>query len=493
MENNILLFFVYPSPFPFYFGSALLVIGLSCLWIAHDPSRFFPVWGRKYDQFSSVVRPIGKFLIIWAWVEILAVDSLPELNWVGTINWVFFIIVVVGMLCDHFLRKVVLGIAVHAIFFIFFCSANWPGPSQTPQRLTLPMFLFLCSMGWMALSKLNLGQARSTLYSAVNDDPLIDTDFYNYHRHPQYLASLVLVFSSIHLFHPIGTLNDTIYFFRYFNFLIMTICVLCLVFLEDRDLSKRIGKPFEDYRKIRPGILVTLRIPGAKKSACVIAGLTIFVYAIIIYFSTNPSLSNPSGINPIFFAPDPLSISNSIQRHLSLTRINKHFGIYNVHSGGVIGQELSQEALDDFKYMLQKFFIFEPYPLTLFFCQQSFDITTTTNTFPNASVVDSLPFPLLCEDSYSEYALAYDFDGDGFPQVYIWGVHSYSKYPMDHDIEFLFATDDNTNTFHWILEERMKGEISPLLQRQEITVDRWQMTDELQVGDEILETEQDEI
>ncbi|MBI5528942.1 MAG: hypothetical protein HY897_21645 [Deltaproteobacteria bacterium] len=86
-----------------------------------------------------------------------------------------------------------------------------------------------------------------------------------------------------------------------------------------------------------------------------------------------------------------------------------------------------------------------PYPVTLFYCGNLYhSIENVEGTDIRFPVVRSLPFPLECSDQKIEVAQALDYDGDGFPQVFVMDISPGEGRLLGFNT--VKATDDHTNT-----------------------------------------------
>lgn len=244
------LFWDYISPFPWYLGPILQVIGLGCLWATRFTARFHPKWGDRYYLFSAIVRPIGIILISWAWIEMFSVKPdvpspfrycLPILPLSAGLICCF---VVVNGFLRGFLGALALVI-VGLTFVILFLSgggsfAGWP-------IIGFPVIFLLLLWEFAAIFK--LGLRRSFLYVRM-DDPLITTGLYAHHRHPQLTAAVLLVFTAIGVMSK--NYNEAILGLQAVNFLIFAVCIIFIVRGEELDLIIRFRYQYLDYRKSAP-------------------------------------------------------------------------------------------------------------------------------------------------------------------------------------------------------------------------------------------------
>lgn len=440
MILSLSMFFVYQSPFPLYVGAIFLLSGMTCLWATRYTFKFYPIWGRKYYKFSSIIRPVGIILISWAWVEILAVRNVPHVPWAPLFNTFFIFFIFFVFLFDHLLRKILIGML---LLIALLASSFFFGDGRIP--LSLPLFGFLISSVWMVGSIFNLGLRRSLLFASATD-PLIESGFYSQHRHPQLLSTTIVVLSANYLFTPLGGLTEDILFFRNIHLLMMMFAIICVITFEDQDLQKRFGSLFNDYKKQLPGILITLRSPRKIDPLAVLGLIGCYFLFIFIVMKFQPGIN----LGHTFFVS-----LNSRYEATSAIRFNavKNLG-WRLYKNMVPDlqekqPELTPELLDLFKREMENKNIIEPYPMTLFFCNHKYDVTIA-NIHPGQTAVESLPFPLVCEENYFEFALAYDYDADSFPQIYLWTVHYTQKNITFPEIEIHFASNDNIN---WLQEE----------------------------------------
>lgn len=90
---------------------------------------------------------------------------------------------------------------------------------------------------------------------------------------------------------------------------------------------------------------------------------------------------------------------------------------------------------------------FSPYPQTLFYCDQVYYVNNTTKWKINFEfpVVKELPFSLNCNDKHLEIAQAFDYDADGFPQVFMLIIDANEN---GNKCEQIVATFDDTNNIN---------------------------------------------
>lgn len=247
----IALFWDYISPFPWYLGPALQIAGMLCLWITRFTGRFYPKWGNRYYAFSAVIRPLGILLIAWGWLEIFSVQpELPTLEIsTGTIFAVTLGAMALIALADRYLRayffiSIVIGFIITIISYLMLNSL-------------IPFTLLLLSIYLAVTSIMKLGLRRSFLY-VKTDDPLITAGAYAHQRHPQFLAAVLSLACTMLL---LGwNYNSAIRDFQALNFIIFFAGIYLIIIGEEKDLVKRFGEEYIEYKKATPRLFE----PGMK-------------------------------------------------------------------------------------------------------------------------------------------------------------------------------------------------------------------------------------
>ncbi|GEM_PF-3313575 len=245
----IYLFWNYLSSYPWYLGPILQVLGLVFLWVTRYTGRFYPRWGKGYYLFSAIVRPSGIILIAWGWLEIFSVRSeMPRLVEWETFYGLFFLLTTIIFLCDSFLRRIIF------ILIIVYLSLLIPKAAMFYmfELTTFPLSMTLLALAWALWSIFKLGLRRSFLYVRM-DDPLITTGPYAYQRHPQFLAAILLAFSSISTLAP--TYEAEILIFQLINLLVLIAGLVLITVGEEQDLVTRFGEDYIEYRKSAPGLI----------------------------------------------------------------------------------------------------------------------------------------------------------------------------------------------------------------------------------------------
>src|SRR3990172_246892 len=138
------LFLNYASPFPWWFGPALQVVGFIFLWSTRHTARMYPKWGRGYYAFSAVARPIGILMIGWAWVEICAYNppSLPISESLSQLIRLVVLLTLLWIIYDEYLR--IVAILLMVIFTFGGLPKQFVGLGVQP-------FKALCKGEWMVM------------------------------------------------------------------------------------------------------------------------------------------------------------------------------------------------------------------------------------------------------------------------------------------------------------------------------------------------------
>jgi protein-S-isoprenylcysteine O-methyltransferase Ste14 len=457
MYLPITLFINYSSPFPWWLGPALQVLGFACLWATRYTARFQPVWGSGYYLFSAVVRPLGILLIAWGWVEICSA-SLPaglfgheSLKYGAGIavlvslallflNWVFF-----RFLFGMFLFMLLLGFPKAFFGFI---------PGEDPSIMLSVMMLGFIGSMW---SVFHLGLRRSFLY-AREDDPLVIDGPYRLHRHPQLISAAVMVLGSVYAFDPALADQSSALTFRLLNFLVMVASLFAVTRVEEGDLIERFGEDYEKYQAEVPGMLAVRRTIH-KPSRKLVLGMVLLsqVLAIVFIFLTPSYLSseklrapaiysgmNPRGITDDFMYGIVRWDARAIFREIEYREGEEQWHIFELPPDRVLEWKKHSRAVR-----------FSPYPQTLFYCDKVYfsveDPHGQKGRFP---IVRELPFELKCDEKHVELAQAMDYDGDGFPQVWLF---SYQEDGGGWKFDYIMAGDDESNTLSHGLDTWLKA------------------------------------
>lgn len=443
------IFINYDSPFPWYFGPALQIVGLLCMFLTRFTFRFYSKIGKASYVISALLRPLGIFLIAWAWVEILSNPPLLK-NSVVTITIPFLILSILVILIlayDSILKKfAIIILSVFTVGFIVTITVL----SQTPVSFIAGIVI---SFLWSLWSIIHLGLRRSFLYSKI-DDQLIKDGPYAYQRHPQLLAAIVMAGCSILSFNPVIGSGDSLLVFGFGNLAIITVGIMLLIRFEEKDLILRFGNEYIEYQNKVPALI------GSRLK------------------SKNPSFKFVSAISiPIYLAVAALGLyMYSKGDELDLTKLPVLWG-YNAnhdrmsrvtwwdmrHLAGYIIKAKTNDSFPDElpRTVLQKWkdenraVKYSIYPQTLFYCDKvyySFDpVKPPEIRGRKLPVVTKLPFPLKCTDEKKEFAQAMDYDGDGFPQVYLY----YVSKTRDYRVDPIIAADDGTDEVKKELAQRV--------------------------------------
>lgn len=375
------------------------------------------------------------------------------------------------MLFDAVLRPVVatLIIAFLPVYLIvsmlgFFVETIEPPPHQVWFWLAG----YILAFGWFVWNIVELGLRQSFLYARM-DDPLINSGPYRYHRHPQLLSALILIFTSIHIANPsLGEYTPAL-LFRYLNLLIMVIAVFVVIHFEEKDLQRRFGEKYAAYRKRLPGRIITLRAPSkVSRKKLISLALGSYIGATAIFITVVPSpfpgfkpliptfLS--VGMNPRLdtyagmFGPTQQELDRlgwDLGEWMRTQKSDKGTLLKDTENGAILSfiKGYIRENFDRYRSIK-----YSAYPQTLFFCDQVYYPPGNSTSFDRFPVVHQLPFPLLCNDEQVEIAQAVDYDGDGFPQVWVVSVPLNDK----KDVICFRAADDETNTLHPRIRSRSK-------------------------------------
>ena len=440
----IYLFWNYLSPFPWWLGPVLQVVGIFLLWTTRLTYLMYPKWGRRYYVFCSIVRPIGIALIAWAWVEIFSVQTdFPLPGFLRDASERFILIYYLGLLffalTDRFLLRFMLPILI-------FCFIGTAVVLANPM---LPGIIgFLLSLAFSGWSIISLGFRRSFLYTRI-DDPLIIKGPYEYFRHPQLLSAILVNLSAIEVF--IWGYNDArIVAFQLLNSLLLIIGLYFITRSEDRDLAKRLGDEFFNYQKQVPGFWSYRKRPHSFKwgntvGICLISWMSACGLISISEIGVSDDQSRIIYSRQFSFGPRSAWHVQSSLEWLARSLDKKD---------GKFPNEL--EIPDQIKESLTNR-IFFPGPVTVFYCEQKYILTRIPPKKPNPrrrlqpiKAVQELPFKLECNFQKVELAGAYNLDEDDFISVILVTRNG-------DTVDVITAADD--------LKDQYAGEIMPRLKQ----------------------------
>ena len=208
------LFPIYiPALAPLYpYAPLVWLCGVVCLWLTRYTHQLGKRWGRGYYIVSAIIRPVGVVLIAIGWLALYAPAKGPA-----------------------FLRG--------------------PAVAWLPMRSLTEVLCWAASLGFFAFgvwAVVTLGLRRSFLYRSV-DDGLVTSGPYALVRHPQFLATIGMIFFATRVFQPQGF---PIYGFGYThsvdpNWLLFTLALWVLAVLEDRELAAHFPE-YEEYARRVP-------------------------------------------------------------------------------------------------------------------------------------------------------------------------------------------------------------------------------------------------
>jgi hypothetical protein len=273
---------------------------------------------------------------------------------------------------------------------------------------------------------------------------LIKDGPYAYQRHPQLLAAIVMAGCSMIAFNPAVGSGEILLIFGFSNLAIMIIGILFLIRFEEKDLILRFGNEYVKYQDQVPS-LIAIRRKSKNPSIKLVASISIPSYlmvgafALLMYFHGDNFDLIKLPVFPGFNA------NYDIRSRVTWWDMRFLSGyIDKAKKGDNFPDELPQTVLQQWKDE-NRTIKYSIYPQTLFYCDKvyySFD----PNKPPEIRgrklpVVTKLPFPLKCDDHKVEFAQAMDYDGDGFPQVYLY----YVTKDNDYRIYPIVAADDSSN------------------------------------------------
>lgn len=192
------------------YGSLIWFAGVVFLWLTRYTHQFGQRWGQLYYRLSSLIRPVGVFLIGLGWLTLYSPERshgffergwLPRGSWVDILNWL-----AIGL---------------------FFGLGIW--------------------------SVAVLGIRQSFLYRHI-DDPLIKIGPYALVRHPQFLSAIGITFFGIQLFNP-NSFSFTVYGDLGANWSLFTLALWSLSIIEEGELISHFGDEYRDYIQRVPRLL----------------------------------------------------------------------------------------------------------------------------------------------------------------------------------------------------------------------------------------------
>jgi len=323
------------------------------------------------------------------------------------------------------------------------------------------MAISLCALGWSLWSIVTLGVRRSFLFAA-EEDRLITNGPYQYHRHPQLISALVLSFSLIPAVYAVHE-NQGSTIFRLANIALMYALIHYTIKAEEKDLISRFGQEYKDYMEQVPGLLGVFerkkgKSPGIGKVILIsIAAycISIVLNFVLIFASAGRPWSNKL---PVYMGVNFRHLFTQTVTHRDINYLARQL-TDELENKEVLPNKLDQRWVVEWKKRDRLSWL-SPYPQTLFFCDQkfysdNFDKDDGIRTGPALTVVEELPFPLHCWEEHIEFAQAMDYDGDGFPQVWLVtypheDIHGTFKY-----FELFLVADDNDNSLSPEIKERL--------------------------------------
>jgi len=450
-------FLNYHSPFSWWLGPLLQALGFLFLGLTRLTGIFYPKFGKRYYYFSAIFRPIGIFLIGWAWVEILAASPIPPWFKVPEPKWIILVpllaftalCLVTPLLRRFFLPGLALGVIA---FFPHYITG-------LQDTATFSLTICLLALAWSIWSIYHLGLRPSFLYSKI-DDPLITSGPYQFQRHPQLASACIMAFASIFLVIPMNVEKTVVIPFRFINLLVMLLAVGLIVRAEEAELLKRFDEDYTGYRQRVPAFL-GFRASRPYPSWKLTASLTFLAYVLAnLGFFIPMTLG---GVPPRSSFPLTVSLSPYYFTSASVTyrdlRYFSQFFREDIH-GGACPDEIKPELLVHW-HERDRGALYSPYPQSLFYCGHVYYDPELPEQKPGSQEVgefrrvDKLPFPLICTKDKVEIAQAMDYDGDGFPQVWVLSIacHDWPEYPYDRPI---LAEDDESNVINPDFIERIK-------------------------------------
>ena len=271
---------------------------------------------------------------------------------------------------------------------------------------------------------------------------------------------MLTVYFSIFILNPFTLDRDSSVAFRFLNFLVMLGAVIAIIISEERDLRER-NPDYQSYMKEVPsffgGSKATLRVSfwaGAFIPALFLIMSDIGAFLFVVtgpLYKSEPEhghyhffkLAKPENMRGAFYGIIEWDLSHQ-SRSLDVER----------EKTGTYPEQIPDELLQNWKNR-NRAIKYSPFPQTLFYCGQVFYSVDDPDKPVKVGqteifAVKRLPFDLKCDKDTLEMAQAMDYDGDGYPLVFL--VHlSASDNSHFWDKTFL-AADDRLN----ILTPRMK-------------------------------------
>jgi len=178
---------------PFIYLSGVLL-----LWLTRYTHHLVPRMKAWYYILCILLRPLGIFLITLGWMAVLSPPALP------------------------YMRA--------------------PLSLTNPGLKVVGYLGMLFAFAFFLWSVLHLGLRRSFFYRHF-DDPLITDGPYRLVRHPQFLASILMVFFASIVYLSI---------FALVNVLIFAFALWCLAIVEERELEAHFGEAYREYARRVP-------------------------------------------------------------------------------------------------------------------------------------------------------------------------------------------------------------------------------------------------
>jgi len=209
------LFPVFPVTLPalaplHQYASLIWLGGVILLWLTRFTHQLGRRWGRSYYMLSTAVRPIGVALVVLGW---LAVFSLPRMG----------------------------GPALRDLGFMV--KMVWLPRRNAADVLCMVAILLFFSL--FVASVCALGLRRSFLYRHA-DDGLVTRGPYSIVRHPQFLASIGMVFFTSLLYgYGRGDLPMV-------NCALFSLALWVLSILEEKELRAHFGAEYDEYAERVP-------------------------------------------------------------------------------------------------------------------------------------------------------------------------------------------------------------------------------------------------
>jgi len=454
MYVPIALFISYESPFPWYLGPLLQLLGFSFLFMTRFTYRYHQQWPRGYYWFSGIIRPVGIALIALAWVEITAYVPAIKVHNLFLYNFVklfWFILALCFLLATRFFMK----------GFVIWLASTLPVTFITFTVAGVKFQVVVASICAMALlyaiwSIWTLGLRRSFLFSKV-DDPLIESGPYSFHRHPQLFAALMLTYFSIFLIDPFMGSKASAVFYRFMNFLVMAGCTLFVTKYEDKDLLQRIPDKYLDYQSKVPafwGISKIGKSPSFLKLLAFVIASYFWGFALLGLFPLLGKTISPQ--DPVF------RISMNLGAERGAFMGTSEWDLYHIFHYGYRNQDggypqiLPADMIEQWRNSraVKK----SVFPRTLFYCGKVYFSTEDPQKQSylqkrKLTLVRELPFDLICTKDEVEIAQATDYDNDGFAQIFLLKISAANK---GYNPPRLVA-DDETDSYVDSTKKRLKN------------------------------------